>query len=100
ITQLRTGHVALNSFLKKCKAVPLALCPHCKQSETVVHYLIFCKKYTAQRRTLRREAGRAASSVSRLLNDPKSVHCTLRFIAATKRFRNYLDVAIGDVPKR
>ncbi|KIJ52973.1 hypothetical protein M422DRAFT_81066, partial [Sphaerobolus stellatus SS14] len=90
ITQLRTGHVALNSFLKKCKAVPSALCPHCKKPETVAHYLLHCKKFHPQRRILKAEAGKAANSVPRLLNDPKNVRCTLRYIAATKRFRNYL----------
>ncbi|KIJ22827.1 hypothetical protein M422DRAFT_276688 [Sphaerobolus stellatus SS14] len=96
ITQLRTGHVALNSFLKKCKATRTALCPHCKTPETVTHFLIFCKKYNSQRRILKTEAGKAANSISRLLADPKGVRCTLRFIAATKRFKNYLDVALED----
>ena len=89
LTQLRTGHVGLNAFLKKIKAVDSALCPKCKQPETVGHYLLFCQRYARQRRILAREAGKAANSISRLLSEPKALKATLHYIVATRRFRDY-----------
>jgi len=38
ITQLHTGHVTLNAFLKKINAIDSALCKHCCMLETVMHY--------------------------------------------------------------
>ncbi|KIJ35126.1 hypothetical protein M422DRAFT_262686 [Sphaerobolus stellatus SS14] len=87
---------ALNSFLKKCKASQMALCPHCKKPETITHYLLHCRKYHLQQHILKAKAGKVANSVPRLLNDPKNPHCTLCYIAAMRRFRNYTDVAIDD----
>ena len=46
LTQLRTGHVGLNVFLKKIKAVDSALCARCGHPETVAHYIFHCQRYT------------------------------------------------------
>ncbi|KIJ52480.1 hypothetical protein M422DRAFT_87158, partial [Sphaerobolus stellatus SS14] len=90
LTQLRTGHVALNAFLKKTKAVTTPMCHTCKLPETVPHYLLHCRRYITQRRVLKREAGKAANSIANLLSNPKVIKSTLRYIAATKRFKDYL----------
>ncbi|KAF8573797.1 hypothetical protein K439DRAFT_1281873, partial [Ramaria rubella] len=45
ITQMRTGHVGLNVFLKKIKAADSTLCSTCHLPETVAHYLLHCRRY-------------------------------------------------------
>jgi len=92
LVQLCSGHVGLNGFLKKRKAVPSALCKKCNQPETVAHYLIHCRRYHQERMALKKEVGKAANSVSRLLSDPKIIHATLRYISATKRFKDYMNL--------
>jgi len=92
LVQLRSGHVGLNVFLKKCKAVPSPLCRQCKQPETVTHFLIHCRRYLPARAALKKEVGKAANSVSRLLSDPKLIHSTLRYISATRRLKDYTDL--------
>ena len=52
IIQLRTGHVALNVFLKKIKAVDSALCKRCRTPETVAHFLKHCARYEKQHKAL------------------------------------------------
>jgi hypothetical protein len=96
LVQLCTGHVALNTFLKKIKAVQTALCLTCQQPETVTHFLIHCKRYHTQRKSLKREVGKAANSVAQLLGHPKVIRSTLKFIAATRRFKDYIDIIPQD----
>ena len=93
LTQLRTGHVALCLFLKKIKAANLALCPHCLKPESVPHYLLYCKKFTGACCQLRFRVGKAATSLSKLLSSEKVIPHTLRYIARSKRFENYVDFA-------
>ena len=96
LTQLRTGHVALQLFLKKIKAENSVLCPHCIAPESVAHFLLHCRRYTSQRHKLRFKVGIAATSVSRLLSDEKVIPHTLNYIADTRRFGHYLDVGSQD----
>ncbi|KAF8575418.1 hypothetical protein K439DRAFT_1292883, partial [Ramaria rubella] len=49
MTQLCTGHIGLNVFLKKIKAVDSALCSTCHLPETVAHYLLYCCRYRPHR---------------------------------------------------
>jgi ribonuclease HI len=93
IVQLRTGHVSLNLFLKKIKAEESALCKHCREPETVAHYLKHCKRFTMQRGKLRYKIGKASHSIPRLLGDPKIIPATLRYIQDTGRFDKYTDIA-------
>ncbi|KAF8574090.1 hypothetical protein K439DRAFT_1373501, partial [Ramaria rubella] len=93
ITQLRTGHVGLNVFLKKIKAVDSALCSTCHLPETVAHYLLHCCRYGTHRRRLRCSTGKASHSLQHLLSDPKIIVHTLRYIEDTNRFERYNDVA-------
>ncbi|KAF8516708.1 hypothetical protein BU17DRAFT_5878, partial [Hysterangium stoloniferum] len=45
LIQLCTGHITLNTFLHKIKAVDSALCTKCKVPETVAHYFFHCKRF-------------------------------------------------------
>jgi hypothetical protein len=93
LIQLRTGHGALNCFLRKIKAVDSALCSVCRAPETVAHFLLHCKRYVDARRSLRRDVGKGVVSLRQLLNGQKVVLNTLRFIARTARLKYYLNVA-------
>lgn len=53
ITQLRTGHAALNGFLSRIKAVDSPLCTRCCIPETVEHFLLTCQRYNLARHSLR-----------------------------------------------
>jgi len=96
LTQLRSGHIALQLFLKKIKAMESVLCPHCAAPELVAHFLLHCHRYTSQCRKLRCKVGIAASSIPRLLSDKKVVSHTLNYVADTRWFGNYLDVGSQD----
>ncbi|KAG8908991.1 methylglyoxal reductase (NADPH-dependent) gre2 [Tulasnella sp. 403] len=71
IVQLRTGHVALNAFLKKIKASESAL------------------KFQTQRRVLDRKIGLQPASLRTLLGEPKNMRHTIQFIQDTGRFPKY-----------
>ena len=58
LIQLHTGHISLNIFLKKIKAVDSPLCACCQQPETVAHFLKYCKCFAGQCNQLRHEVGK------------------------------------------
>ncbi|KAF8572882.1 hypothetical protein K439DRAFT_1312562, partial [Ramaria rubella] len=86
ITQLHTGHVALNIFLKKTKAVNSPLCLKCNQPETVAHYLLHCCRYSTQCRKLCHNTGKGSYRLCHLLGDPKIIDHTLKYIEDTNQF--------------
>ncbi|CDO68734.1 hypothetical protein BN946_scf184652.g61 [Trametes cinnabarina] len=90
LTQLRSGHVGLNAFLHRIKAVSSPLCSTCQSAETVQHYLLTCRRWLAQRDTLRRAVGRDLSLRS-LLGTAKHRGALLAYIEATRRFEAYLN---------
>jgi len=89
LTQLCTGHIGLNVFLKKINAVDSTLCAKGGQPETVVHYLLHSQRYSNEPCPLKCSTGKATSSISRLLSDPKMIKA-LRYVAATRRFKERL----------
>jgi hypothetical protein len=61
LTQLRTGHIPLQAYLHRIQVTDSATCPGCKRErETVMHFLMQCPSWAAQRRLLVAEAGPAA----------------------------------------
>jgi ribonuclease HI len=96
LIQLRSGHIALNVYLKKIKAMSTPLCLQCGSPETVAHFLLHCHRFVAQRRLLRQKAGRAANSLPQLLSNPKIIPHTLRYIAQTRRLKDYIDIDIDN----
>ena len=93
MTQLLTGHVALNTFLKKICATDSVLCPHCRLPETISHFLLYCSKFASHHRYLRAKIGITSTSVSRMLSDTKCLSHMLCYIANTKQLKDYIDVA-------
>ena len=52
ISRLRFGHTRLNSNLFKIGKHQTGSCDFCGQEETVKHVLLFCTKYSVERRKL------------------------------------------------
>lgn len=53
IFQLRSGHNPLNQYLARIGATPSDRCKHCGRKETPVHFLLYCPKYSKERRRYR-----------------------------------------------
>ena len=98
ISQVYTGHIALYAFLRKIKAAESALCLRCETPETISHFFFYCAKYRAQRRLLRVKVGIASTSLARLITNAKCLPHTLKFVADTKQFKHYADVAPRPAP--
>lgn len=92
--QIRMGHVSLNKHLFRISKSQTPRYLQCNaHEESVKHFLLECPKYLRQRAALRKEVGRRANQLQKLLNDR---HCTgplLRYIARTRRMEN----TFGDV---
>ena len=89
LTQLRTGHIPLNTILHRIKRAESAECPHCKKGirETIHHYLLTCPRYAAARRLLlQAKLKRDSSSIPFLIGSRIAIPRLLRYISATKRF--------------
>ncbi|KAJ6572192.1 hypothetical protein B0H19DRAFT_879913, partial [Mycena capillaripes] len=86
LTQLRTTHFALNTYLYRFHLAPSPDCDLCLVPETVPHFLISCPRYRCKCLKLILSLGMARLSLRRLLavkSDPKPV---LRFVRDTGRF--------------
>lgn len=94
ITQLRIGHVQLNTFLHCIKKTASLQCPKCHQrQETVHHYLFECDTYRYDWYLLSKAVRHKATDLKCLLNNGTGIHETLKYIGATKRFQElYGDV--------
>jgi ribonuclease HI len=88
LIQLRSGHIPLLSHLHRIHRADSPICAQCHGgAETVLHYIMICPAYTAQRVLLRREGGRHAMSIGKLLSDAKLLPHLFRFIGRTGRFQ-------------
>ena len=103
ITQLRTGHIGLNSFLHRIGAAPSPKCDKCHVPETVEHFLLTCHKFKIQRTILRKrlcEAG-LGLNMSSLLADHHNNRILASYVHATKRLSQYHDdIEIEDKHKK
>lgn len=93
IFQFRTGHAPLNKHLNRINRSTTPKCPRCDREETTHHFLIACPAYARLRIALIDEVGTRARDLKYLLNHPKCIKPTLRFIAKSKR----LETIFGDV---
>jgi hypothetical protein len=87
LTQLQTGHIPLQAYLHRIQVTNSATCLGCKREhETVMHFLMQCPSWAAQRRLLVTEAGPAARSIGKLLNQKAMLPHLFRYIDRTGRF--------------
>ncbi|KAL1678576.1 hypothetical protein EV122DRAFT_211832, partial [Schizophyllum commune] len=94
ITQTRCGHIGLNGYLARVKAVDSPLCTSCRAPETVEHYLLHCRRFRQERHRLRLSMGRVPLKMTTLLGDPRYRTQLLTYVRDTGRFSQYTDMGI------
>jgi len=85
ITQLRTGHIALNQHLHRIGKAPSPNCPHCEPdaTEDISHVLVQCPSYRVARSHLNRRYGRNAHNAKYLLTSPRTYPDIVAFFRST-----------------
>lgn len=84
--QLRSGHVPLNKHLYRIGKAETPACPKRRfRSETVLHFLLMCPGFEAQRNVLTQKLGLRARSMTYLLSSPKAMEHLFRYTHSTKR---------------
>lgn len=91
IFQLRSGHCPLHKFLHRIGVEDTDRCETCKAVETPAHFLIYCRKYTKERRRFREKLKEEKikvniNSAMALLDTPKLYPYLACFIQETGRF--------------
>ena len=89
LTQLRTGHIPLNTILHRIKRLDTPDCPHCRHGtrETILHYLLECPHYAGARRQLHTRIGRISPVIPYLLGNRKGIPHLLRYVSNTNRLK-------------
>ncbi|MBW0468743.1 hypothetical protein O181_008458 [Austropuccinia psidii MF-1] len=64
VNQLRSEHVALNSYLHRIGARGCPLCDECNQIKSVRHLLSHCRRYKAQRKRMKTDVNFRAEEES------------------------------------
>jgi ribonuclease HI len=89
LTQLRTAHLALNSYLYHFHLGPSPDCALCLVPETVPHFLLSCPAYRRQRLRLILRLGTARLTLRLLLSAKSQPRPVLDFVRETERFQRY-----------
>ncbi|SJL14062.1 uncharacterized protein ARMOST_17515 [Armillaria ostoyae] len=98
-TQLRTGHIPLNAYLFRSRAAPSPNCAYCGVPETVIHFLLVCRRYTDARQALRRRMKLGNLQLRHLLSiTSKHAYSTLSYVQCTKRFPDQINTIGGPPP--
>lgn len=94
ITQMRSGHVPLYSYLHR---ISLRHDPECECTmgvETTEHYVLLCPLHTDQRTTLKNELRMLDIDLNmKILHNPKAYQALAAYIKNTWRFSNRWDWA-------
>ncbi|PPQ84290.1 hypothetical protein CVT25_013229 [Psilocybe cyanescens] len=98
LVQVRTGHIPLNAYLYRINKSPTSKCPNCwecrggeRATETVEHYLFECRAYRNLRYELYLEIKTNRPSLEELTTDMTMAKQLLKYIAQTKRLKQYND---------
>ncbi|KAG0148538.1 hypothetical protein CROQUDRAFT_693470 [Cronartium quercuum f. sp. fusiforme G11] len=91
IFQLRSGHCPLRKYLHRIGAEPDPRCEVCKVKETPTHFLAYCRRYTEQRRALRKELKKEKiwvdiNSATGILDNPRTFGFVAKYVESTGRF--------------
>lgn len=100
IFQLRSGHCPLNHFLARIGIIPSNRRQHCGRKENTTHYLLYCPKYTKQRRHYCNALEEAEAKIDTrranlILDSPDKFPHLADFIISTGRFehlRTYVEI--------
>lgn len=95
IIQLRTRHIALNSFLFRIRRSDSPLCIRCQEPETVTHFLFHCRRYSADRLTFFTSLNSHRPDSKLVLGDPKHFSLLASYLKRTNRFPQYLSPEMG-----
>ena len=88
LSQLRSGHVGLNAFLARIRAIDSPLCLTCAIPETVSHFLFTCRRFTTARHSFRL-ATEGPMTLKNTIGNVKSRAAVLDFVDGTSRFEAY-----------
>ena len=88
IIWLRTNHISLNLHLHRIRKADTPLCPHCKTTENLHHFLNNCPHYARARHIRRNELGRLADNIPYLLTNPEAIKPLIQYVNATGRLKN------------
>ncbi|EJD40023.1 hypothetical protein AURDEDRAFT_70675 [Auricularia subglabra TFB-10046 SS5] len=94
IVQLQIGHAPLNRHLHRIKKHDHATCDACGAApESVRHFLLECPAYNPQRQRMMLALGRGYDRLDALLSTRTGIAATLKYAAATGRFKSSHDLA-------
>ena len=91
LTQLRTGHIALNRHLHTIQRAPSPVCPQptCRNSIEDIHHLLYiCPQYIHARYHLTGQVAKRNISLASLLASSDNLPHTLTFLNSTGRLRH------------
>ena len=80
--------ISLNLHLHRIRKADTPLCPHCKTTENVRHFLNDCPHYARARHVRRNELGRLADNIPYLLTNPEAIKPLIQYVNATGRLKN------------
>lgn len=88
MTQIRSGHCPLNSYLFRFKSVDSPNCTFCDHPEDVEHLLLNCRKFARLRRSLAQATKDLGVNMTRkaLLTSPASFEAVATFCRISHRF--------------
>ncbi|KAF9555949.1 hypothetical protein CPC08DRAFT_614844, partial [Agrocybe pediades] len=95
LMQIRTNHIALNSYLHRFGRSDTPRCETCHENgrgnreETLKHYLFECATYRWERGELDRKLGRDSRNLKTLLSTNKGIKALLKYIGQTGRIKLY-----------
>jgi ribonuclease HI len=89
LTQLRTSHIPLQSYLYRFRIEPHPVCPHCQvEPESVIHFLKYCPAYADARKELLSAIGRLTNLDTSILGNPRYHKPILKYAHRTQRFHD------------
>ena len=84
--QLRTGHIALSSYLHRIRKAETPKCPGCGALwETIIHFLFECPSHIHERICYFSQWRRKERDLSFLLSEPKAVLSIIGFVRDMER---------------
>jgi len=86
LTQLRTGHVALNSYLRRIHVLDSPNCQVCNEPESVDHFLLRCRRFIVPPQDMRSKLRGQVLSLRSLLGCRQNFPALMNYIKATGRF--------------
>lgn len=87
LIQLRTGNAPLAAHLHRINRADTPTCPSCGDArETVLHLLVQCPRYAAERARHLSGLGRNSRKLEFLLNTKAALLPLFKFLTATRRF--------------